>query len=631
MTESEMPSFARTFLAPALFVLMLPIVGATFTTWKLHDWSESMRASFRMAAAEDANAPTGEALDAFLAAAHVGDLALASCGSLGFFNEPDDGPSSLCTHVLQFVWVKRVSFALLALAALLALILTSTIRSIAHNPLAQRRGFLLGWTSLRLFGIPHIIGQGVILLFLSFWVTAIFFEIYVVKLIIIAACLAVAAAFTALKALFAKSDFNTTEHGVVLSHDDAPSFFAHMRALADRVGTSPPEAVVVGIDDNFFVTEMPFFVTDGTSTRSGTDAAPKCVSGRTLYTSLSLMRALSRDESDAILAHELAHFRAGDTAMARELNPLLRQFDAFMTTLQDTFTFGVGACLLAFRAFFERAARVHGRAAEFAADRVSRDVVGARPTAHALWKTAAYSTYRGRVENELFSSMKQESELKLAERVSHGFVSFVADPEKRTGLLSDVLAVGMPHPFDTHPPLADRLRMLGENAPSGDELVTMAERPATTLCDDIPHVSEIEQTLWGAYEAAFSENHNFAIALRLVPTTPDEIAHVERHFPPTEHTSKEGVVRLDWRRIALVDGTELAYDDIESAETKDLTFGGKGLVLKTKAGPSHTVKLAKFADKGAALLASYGTFWQRHHVSQNENAPDREASDDDHG
>jgi Zn-dependent protease with chaperone function len=621
MTDTPMPSFARTFIAPALFVLLLPALGALFTTWKLEDWSSGMRESFRSAATEDPTAPTGEELERFLAAADVGTLALASCGSFGFFSAPVDMPSSLCADVLQFVWVKRVSFGLLVLAALVALFLALTVRHIEKNPGAQRRGFLLGWTALRLFGIPHIVGQGVILLFLSFWVTAIFFEMYVVKLIVIAGCLAAAAAFTALKALFAKSAFIPTEQGVVITDAEAPGFFAHMRALSDKVGTTPPSQVVVGIDDNFFVTEMPFDVIDRYPTQASPNVTAQRVEGRTLYTSLSLMRALSRDESSAILAHELAHFRAGDTAMSRELNPLLRQFDAFMGALQATFTFGVGACLTAFRAFYEKAARTHGRAAEFAADRASRDVVGAGPTAHALWKTVAYSTYRNRIENELFSSMQKQGELKLAERVSQGFVSFVGDPEKRQGLLSDVLATGMPHPFDTHPPLAERLRELGASAPSGDELISMAERPTTTLCDDIPQVSDIEARLWSAYESNFAENHDFAVAVRLVPVTPDEIAHVERHFPPMQHMSSEGMVHVDWRSITLADGTNVPFADVEKAETKDLTFGGTGLVLKTTAGATHTVKLSKFDDKGAALLGSFGARWQRHLVSMSEAQP----------
>ena len=605
----EQPSFARTFLLPALAALCLPLVGALFTTWKLSDWSADARDGLRQGAAEDPTAPTGAELDAALASFDIGDMAVDACGAFGFFASPEGIPDGLCNHILQFVWIKWTSFGLLALAALLFALLSTTIVRVTRDPRALTSGFRLGWTSLRLFGIPHIVGQGLILLFLSFWITAIFFEIYVVKLIVIAGCLGAAAAVAAIKALFARAEYVPSEQGIVLAPNDAPDFFAHVRALAQKVGTAPPSQVVVGIDDNFFVTEMPFDVVE----KQGD--APRRVEGRSLYASLSLLRALTKDEGDAILAHELAHFRAGDTALSRELNPLLRTFEGFMQTIADTFTFGVGAALVAFRAFYERAARLHGRAAEFAADRVSKDVVGAASTASALWKTAVYARYRGQVEGELFEKMEKNTELKIAERVSTGFVQFIADPNGRSTLLKDALAIQIAHPFDSHPAIVDRLRALEVPLPDDHALTALAARPSSTLCEQIPGVEAIEAKLWSAYEAQFAENLDFSIALRLLPKTPDELAHLERFFPSVELVSKEGPVHFDWERVLLPDGTSLPYRDIGEAKTADDTFGGQVLVLELKAGAKHKLKLGKFDDKGQAALAAFGQFWQRHHIA----------------
>ena len=44
--------------------------------------------------------------------------------------------------------------------------------------------------------------------------------------------------------------------------------------------------------------------------------------GRTLYVSLSLLRVLEQDEADAVLAHELAHFHGGHTAVSASLVPM---------------------------------------------------------------------------------------------------------------------------------------------------------------------------------------------------------------------------------------------------------------------------------------------------------------------
>jgi hypothetical protein len=266
-----------------------------------------------------------------------------------------------------------------------------------------------------------------------------------------------------------------------------------------------------------------------------------------------------------------------------------------MQTVSGTITFGVASCMVAYRALFERIAQRHSRTAEFAADRVSARVVGAEPTGRALWKVAAYATYRARTEGKLFEAMHKHDELKLAERVSNGFSAFVRDRDARSSLIADVMKVGTPHPFDSHPPLQQRLENVGVTAPSEDALLSLSEPPADSLADDIDEIAALEQKLWGAYEEAFAEQHDFAIAVRLSPKTPEEIAHVERHFPPSEHTSKDGTYRLNWEKLTLPDGVDVPY--------------------RTQSGEKHTIKLKTFPDQGAGLVNAFGRFLQRHHAA----------------
>lgn len=612
------PSFARTFVLPALWVLLLPALGLGFAGFQLRRWSNEVKASVR---AEQAATPTMPAaqLEEELARFDLGEIAWNSCGPFGFFEAPSGLGDGFCGQMLQFEWVVRLGAGLLLLAVLLFLALALTVAWASRAPQSQHRAFRLGWALLRGFSIPHLLGQGLILLFLSFWMTALLLNVYVMKLIVAAGILALLGAAAALKALFARNEHVTSEHGLVLAPADAPAFFSRMQALAEKVGTAAPKNVVVGIDDNFFVTEVPLKIADRIPTPNNPSVQLTHLEGRTLYASLSLMRSLERPETEAVLVHELAHFAQGDTLRSQQMNPLLRRFEAYLVTLSHAFTFGVGACLVAFFALFERIMKRRSREAELSADAAAARVVGAEPAARALLKVGAYARYRARTENQLLESMTQE-ELRLAERVVRGFSAFVAEPAGRVELLSGLLQTGTPHPFDTHPPLEERLRNLGVPPPSSDQLEVLAERPAETACDDIPAVAELEQKLWTAYEERFQADHEFLIALRLVPKNADDIARIERAFPAEEHPSKRGPVKLSWRALTLADGAEVPYEDIALVSTRDLFVGGKALVLDLKSGPRQELKLRDFPQDGQVFLGAFLRFFQRHEISSRQAA-----------
>jgi Zn-dependent protease with chaperone function len=607
-------TFARTFVWPALWVFLLPVVGLGFTTFHLEKWAYELREEIR---AEQAKAPTipPEQLEQQLGAIDLGAVAWERCGPLGFNEEPQGLWSGFCGQMLQFTWVQRIGAALLGLATLVFLGLLATIAWADRSPRHQHRAFHLGWTLLRGFSLPHLAGQGLILLFLSFWGTALTMNMYVPKLILMAGILGFLAAAAAVGALWARHHHVPTEHGVVLDPARAPAFFARMRELADRAGTAPPKNVVLGIDDNFFVTEVPLLVAAQLPTPQRPVVETQRLEGRTLYASLSLLRAMDRAEADAVLVHELGHFAQGDTLRSQQMNPLLRRFQAYLSTLAQTFTFGIGSCMVAFYALFERIMKRRSREAELTADRLAAKLIGPSPVAEALLKVGAYMRYRAQTESRILESMTTQ-ELRLAQRVVEGFSRFVAEPSGRSELLSSLLHGGTPHPFDSHPPLEERLRNLGIEAPSSDALTRLAQRPAETACDDILDAEVIEQGLWTAYEERFQADHDFLIALRLAPKTPEEIAQVERHFPPVEYPSKVGVVRLDWRGLQLPGGVEIPYADIATAQTKDLFVGGKALVLELRSGPRQQLKLRDFLGKGDQLLGDFARFYQRHEISQ---------------
>ncbi|HSI03121.1 MAG TPA: M48 family metallopeptidase, partial [Myxococcota bacterium] len=186
---------------------------------------------------------------------------------------------------------------------------------------AQLWAFTFGWRALTFVTVVEILLQGALATWLSYWMTAIYLQVYSVKLVAVVGIVALIAAWTALRGMFRKPDDGPPLEAEEVHAADAPRLWTRLRDLATRLRTPPPSHVVAGIDDNFFVTE------------NGVTLASGKLSGRTLYVSLPLLRTLSSSEADAVLAHELAHFQGGDAAASGQLGPHLVRFSNYLVEL----------------------------------------------------------------------------------------------------------------------------------------------------------------------------------------------------------------------------------------------------------------------------------------------------------
>lgn len=610
-------SFFKTFILPTLFVLVLPTLSLAFSDYQLDRWSDAMRQNVRDLVAQQRLSGTNFTEDQLkdielnVKRIDISDIATQQCGPVGFLAEPEGLDATVCSSVLQFVWGERLSLALLLWSALSFLIVFAALLWALKRPRAQHRAFTLGWQTLKIFGVPHILGQSALLVFLSFWVTAIFLGVYSLKLIVLAGFVALSASFFAIRALFQRKESAWVEHGLLLDPHDAPALFEHMTQLAQSLKTEPPSCVVVGIHDNFFVAEQSFHIFERYGSAADAARSMVDVEGRALYVSLPLMRTLSKEELSAVLAHELGHFAAGDTSLSRELNTRFKRFDAYLSNL--TVTLGVASCLIAFRALFELISRRHSRTAEFAADAAAASVTSAEAMSRALLKIAAYSTYRSHTEAQLFDGMEANPSLNISQRVDEGFSPFMASRAGQQALFSQAV----PHPFDSHPPLLDRIERLGVEPLHDEALAALAKPPVRSWYEAIEEASALEARLWDAYEQKFQAEHDFAIALRLMPQTEAEIAHVERYFPSARCQAKAGhVFVLDWRHVRLEGEWSLCFDEIVKVERKETTLGKAILVLES-ADQKHKISLSSFDDGGQRFIQLFQERWRRNQIAAN--------------
>lgn len=422
------------------------------------------------------------------------------------------------SELWQFHTVRKVSFWTLV-AGLAVLVTVLALGAIAFvNRRGQYVSFVLGWKLLVLASAVEVVVQGALLVWLSFWLTAFFFQAYYVKLIALAGIGAAIAVFYAVVCIFKRPPQSTGIDGELVGAEDSPALWARIRNSAARLQTAPPDHIVAGIDTNFFVTEAPLTVGDRT------------LKGRSLFVSLPLLRLLDRSEADAVLAHELAHFRGGDTASSAALGPKLVQYDYYCMMMRAArVTIFVFCLMRMYRVIFEFALQRDSRAREFLADRTAAALVSAQAIVRSLIKIAAYARYRSEIEQKLFEQdLRHGGSLGIAQHVASGLAPYAASPR----FVDAMKTASIPHPFDSHPAMPERMKNVGHEVEEKDYGRIVTSAPAETWVGDIQTAGGIEQRLWGAYEQRFAAIHEQSLAYRYEPANDIERAIVLKYFPP---------------------------------------------------------------------------------------------------
>jgi Zn-dependent protease with chaperone function len=368
--------FVRAWLLPALLLFALPAFALWFTRHAERTYDARILAVVLPQVDADAALSPDERASAhqFYENAPPSVACASSGDELAHYRE---NLGETCDDYDQFRAAKSAALAALAIGGFAVLFaLGSALLAFVSRP-AQYVSLWLGWNVLKVVGALETVLQGGLLVWLSFWMMALWMERYSVKLILVAGGLAAVAAFAVLRAIFQRPASGLDVEGEPLPASAAPELWARIGQLAAELGTSPPDHIVVGIDDNFFVTQSEVRVA-GTSLR-----------GRTLYISLSLLRTLAGDEAEAVLAHELAHLLGGDTGHGQKLAPLSARFVQYLTVLHGGITRPIYYFMNAYFALFQLSVGRSRRRAEFAAD-----AAAARVTTAGAWRRRCSSTTR---------------------------------------------------------------------------------------------------------------------------------------------------------------------------------------------------------------------------------------------
>ncbi|MFL6656934.1 MAG: M48 family metallopeptidase [Massilia sp.] len=592
----------RTAGRTALWLLLLPALTLAFCLFASHRWDAQIVASISQEI--QARGTVDNNAQGMLALLSVQPPS-ATCTLTGadtlseIFCEPFGAQ-------WQFYIAKRVSQFTLAGGLLLLLAIAALGRMAFHGRAAQFRSIVLAWRLLAISSAIEVVLQGAMLVWLSFWLSAYFLEIYVIKLIVLAAILAVGGAFTAITEMFAHIPSDLHLDGETISEADAPALWARIRALAGQIGTAPPDHIIGGIDANFFVTE------------AAIEVQQQHLEGRSLYVSLPLLRVLDRHEADAVLAHELSHLHGGDTSNSAALGPKLAQFDTYCRAMGESFLTWIAFYSLSlYRTIVEIALKRDSRTREFLADRTAADTVSAKAIVTSLIKVAAYSSYRDKIEQELFARATAHSaQIGISTFVAEGLAPFSSSAE----FVSIMATASTPHPFDSHPQLEERMDNVDTRIAPAEFGAVLATPLADSWVDDITTAPAIETRLWEAYEARFAQHHEHTLAYRYRPAGEEETALVLKYFPGELFALGDKTsLTIAYDGLTTPKGDLVSWDEIEDMTYEAGYLSDTLILVLDKGDASARSRKIKLPDLGAhkeRFKAELGRYFQRHRASR---------------
>ncbi len=510
---------------------------------------------------------------------------------------------SVRTRYAIFRWMKRTSLICLLTGIVAFMAAGVGVLFSSRSQKAQYWSLRIGWNVLRWFALIQVVGQGALSIALSFWITAFWFERYSIKLIAVAAILACSAVALLVKAIFHKVVTESQFEGRLLTREVAPSLWQRVSEMAQKMAIAPPDNIFVGIDDNFFVTEHPVKVGE------------QRFQGRTLFMSLSLLKALSRAEADAVLGHELAHFSGEDTLYSKRISPLLGKYVNYLGALYHG---GISRPVFHFMHFFWNLYQTSlgkiSREREFRADRIGSEVTSPQDMSNALIKIAAYCRYRNKVEKTLFEKEENMETMDVFTRIEKGFPEFMTACVNGTELAES----GTPHPFDSHPPLAGRLKNLGLDSESA--LRSAGSLPAVTdsWFSAIENAEQIEAEQWKAFEQSFHKAHQETLAWRFKPEGDAEVAHVVKYFPELAFSTAKGLTAtLDYEKLRISGwDAPIAFSTITTCRMEE-SLGRQKLVIdyqsegQTKK-QNRKISFKDFTTAEKNFLESFQKYYGRH-------------------
>jgi len=283
--------------------------------------------------------------------------------------------------------------------------------------------------------------------------------------------------------------------GITLSPETNPKCFAFVQDIAKKLGATPPDNIVVGLEPTFYVTSADVKVIGEESEQAYDEwTDDKILSGETLFLSLPLARILSLEEIKAVIGHELGHFRGKDTYYSRKFAPvyagLIHAVSAMETKERDNNSSGIAKIpafvLLSYMVdVFHRNVSIIGREREVEADIAATEVAVPAALAISLLKISLYAHAWNNLQKTLIARLEQRKMTRNMSKLFASTVKYDVNKEALPEVLFNISQETISHPTDSHPPTGVRIQQLGVQMESIDtSSLSMPQEASINLIED---------------------------------------------------------------------------------------------------------------------------------------------------
>lgn len=255
--------------------------------------------------------------------------------------------------------------------------------------------------------------------------------------------------------------------GPELTEAKQPELFAMIKEVAKATGQRMPVHVYVVLEVNAFVSERGGIMGLG--------------SRRVMGIGLGLLNAFTVDEVRGVVAHEFGHFHGGDTRLGPWVYKTRAAMGRAVINLQNTAAKvseieAVGFVLAIIEAPFRwmalgymRLASAVSRAQEYSADAVAARAVGTSPMLTGFGKLAGTAAALDAYFDSEIGTLVEHGVLPPVLAGARHFVD--ANRVRMAEIDADQAKLGEVSPFDSHPPLPERIAAIKDLAGSVPELV----------------------------------------------------------------------------------------------------------------------------------------------------------------
>ncbi len=401
----------------------------------------------------------------------------------------DSELSSVRTQVLHFDLMRAASLAMIGLVLVYAGALWAAGKLAVRDRTLLLRIFKPGYYASSALLAATTVVNAALLIAAIYYGESYLLGVYHPKILFLLGAGALLGSWAIIRSALASRQRASVEvFGQALTETGHPRIWSAVRGLANGIGSLAPDHIVLGLDPTFFVTESDVCVREGRLT------------GRTMFLSAPLTRLLEAKQFEAVVSHELGHFKGQDTEFSQKFYPVYQGLISSLAGLagmQGWMAYAVmpsSMMLGTFLTSFAAAEAKLGRERELAADAVAVGATDARAFAVALGRIIVASSYWEKMDKELAGLASGGRELVNVSRFAAAQALADVAPE----VLAEMGSGKMVHPTDSHPPAGLRLEAIGTSFDLIKEEI-LAPPSGPPAIDLIDGVDAVEEELSAAY------------------------------------------------------------------------------------------------------------------------------------